>query len=283
MELLLFKPEEWSFTGNALELVTTNPFDPDWSKEGRRLLGLPFPDDPEAIAWRPGARLWGPHSVYSEKLHKQITEMGERLQQRLQEGSFASKEELGRYELLSLYRLYCQYGEKIDRFIDTAVRSYDKKSDEVHSFQDEEAQHVVKTMWEGFDLDYEKMFDFTHLTFRRKYEPQHIFACFFLFRRAFYHIFFNIVGTSKPIVQLRKTAWESIVTHDLLAWVQGLYKRMRDIPTLITGPSGTGKERVAEAIGRSLYIPFDPKKDIRDRLSHVVQADQFVGTPSLVD
>src|SRR5262249_24983322 len=40
-----------------------------------------------------------------------------------------------------------------------------------------------------------------------------------------------------------------------------LQERMRDIPTLITGPSGTGKERVAEAIGRSLYIPFDGKKE----------------------
>src|SRR5262249_38297977 len=29
---------------------------------------------------------------------------------------------------------------------------------------------------------------------------------------------------------------------------------------LIIGPSGTGKERVAEAIGRSQYIPFDERK-----------------------
>jgi DNA-binding NtrC family response regulator len=41
---------------------------------------------------------------------------------------------------------------------------------------------------------------------------------------------------------------------------------MRDFPTLITGPSGTGKELVAQAIGRSLYIPFDPAKDALDFL-----------------
>src|SRR5262249_54292501 len=33
-----------------------------------------------------------------------------------------------------------------------------------------------------------------------------------------------------------------------------------DITTLITGPSGTGKDLVAEAIGLSRYIPFDPKR-----------------------
>jgi transcriptional regulator with PAS, ATPase and Fis domain len=38
-----------------------------------------------------------------------------------------------------------------------------------------------------------------------------------------------------------------------------LYERMGDITTLVTGPTGTGKELVARAIGLSRYVPFDPK------------------------
>jgi transcriptional regulator with PAS, ATPase and Fis domain len=88
----------------------------------------------------------------------------------------------------------------------------------------------------------------------------HLFAAFFQIRRAFHYIFHNIIGNSAPIVRLRATVWQSIFTRDMRRYRRALYQRMSDVASLISGPSGTGKELVAQAIGLARYIPFDPEK-----------------------
>jgi DNA-binding NtrC family response regulator len=87
----------------------------------------------------------------------------------------------------------------------------------------------------------------------------HAFACFFQIRRAYKNIFDFIIGVSRPAMRLRATVWESIFTHDMRRYRRRLYREMGDFTTLITGPSGTGKELVARAVGLSRYIPFDPR------------------------
>jgi DNA-binding NtrC family response regulator len=88
-------------------------------------------------------------------------------------------------------------------------------------------------------------------------EAPHLFACFFQIRRAFHHIFRNMLGGSLPAARLRATVWQSIFTRDVKRYRRGLYTRMGDVATLISGPSGTGKELVARAIGLARYIPFE--------------------------
>jgi len=92
------------------------------------------------------------------------------------------------------------------------------------------------------------------------YSAAHLFAVFFQVRRAFFHVFDAIVGTSPALEALRARVWESIFTHDMLRYQRSLYGRMGDVTTLISGPSGTGKELVARAIGLSRFIPFAEQK-----------------------
>jgi DNA-binding NtrC family response regulator len=248
--MALFQPEDWAFSEKVLKLVHTNPFDPSWRKQEAEILGLPLREELPGFAWSPGAQLWGPQSIYSEVVDQQVTQFVEGLRGRLETGAPATVAELERYELLAFYHLYCEFGLEMDQRIATALRGEGKAPGAGRPPQADE-------LWEKFRSKHESLFRFNGRTIPAKYEPKHLFACFFVFRRAFYHIFFNIIGTSKPIAKLRSAVWESIVTCDHLGWKQGQYALMRDIPTLITGPTGTGKERVAEAIGRSLYIPFD--------------------------
>ncbi len=87
----------------------------------------------------------------------------------------------------------------------------------------------------------------------------HALACFYQLHRAFQNTFHFIIGFSRAAIQLRAAVWQSIFTHDMRRYRRTLFTRMADFTTLVTGPSGTGKELVAQAIGLSRYVPFDPK------------------------
>lgn len=88
----------------------------------------------------------------------------------------------------------------------------------------------------------------------------HMFACATLLRRAFLLIEHLIRGSSQPTARLRGAVWNSIFPHEMRLYGQLMYDRMHEVTTLILGPSGTGKELVATAIGLSRYIPFDATK-----------------------
>jgi transcriptional regulator with AAA-type ATPase domain len=90
--------------------------------------------------------------------------------------------------------------------------------------------------------------------------PADLFALFFQTRRAFHFVFHQILGTSLAAAKLRASVWESLFTHDPWRYLAHLQGRMHEASTLILGPSGTGKELVARAIGLSSFIPFDEER-----------------------
>jgi transcriptional regulator with AAA-type ATPase domain len=91
------------------------------------------------------------------------------------------------------------------------------------------------------------------------HDPRHTFACFRQIQRAFDQILRDIIGGSAAAARLRASVWQSIFTHDMLRYRRSLYARMGEFATLITGPSGTGKELAARAIAQSRYLAFDDR------------------------
>lgn len=116
------------------------------------------------------------------------------------------------------------------------------------------------TFYKTFLQEWEHFFRIPGRDWQLGGDPPHIFSFFHQIQRAFREIFQNIIGGSMPAARLRAAVWQSVFTSDMRRFRRAMWSRMGDFATLITGPSGTGKELVARAIAHSRYIPFDPSK-----------------------
>ncbi len=163
------------------------------------------------------------------------------LRERFALGVRATDEDFSLYEDAVIYLLYYRYE---NAFFDVIAGIWEAKPEPCRFYVD-------------FLQDWAFYFQLSGLSLPTRHEAAHIFACYFQIRRAFHHIFRYIIGGSQAAAQLRAAVWQSIFTHDMRRYRRILYARMGDFNTLITGPSGTGKELVATAIGLSRYIPFD--------------------------
>ena len=241
---MLFETAEDRHHAEAIaRLVYCNPFLPERMECERQALGAEFVES--ELAWHFGSDPSGARPNLAA-LQRRVEAVAARTRARLVDGAAASLQELRAYEDLVMYLLYYRNKPVFEQLILAEPRKVTPRE--------------LAEAYERFVADVGHFLGMPGVTFPDDYEAPVLFACFFQIRRAFAQIFNHIVGGSMPAARLRAAAWQSIFTHDMRRYRRVMYDRMGDITTLITGPSGTGKELVARAIGHSRYIPFDPRK-----------------------
>lgn len=98
---------------------------------------------------------------------------------------------------------------------------------------------------------------------RRGIREEHavrMLSLFWQMRRAYYFIAKGLVGVSPSIRRLREALWNDVFTHDMARFERLLWDRLEDFALILRGETGSGKGQAAAAIGRSGFVPFDPKK-----------------------
>jgi hypothetical protein len=241
----LLSSSERAFLQAVADLGYCNPFLAERVQYERQALGADFHeaesmwslrvDDPDTARQNP------------RRITARVEPLLQRLRGRLVAGAPATDAELRFYEDAVLFWLFHRYQ---DEFYAVVVRLLDDRT-AGRSLTGQGA------FYEKFLHDWQHYFALPGVSLPASQDAPHLFACFFQIRRAFHHIFQHIVGSSRAAARLRATVWQSIFTHDMRRYRRCLYDRMGDFTTLIAGPSGTGKELVARAIGLSRYVPFD--------------------------
>src|ERR1035438_1139677 len=237
-------PQQRSFLTAVSQLVYANPFLPERVEFERAALGDAFvagepvwsqhvhdPEQPRANVWR---------------IVERLEALAEQLQARLGEGVEGRPADLVLYEDAVLHLLYQRYYR---HFFAAAFGPAAAQSDPARW-----------RFYNNFLADWRRFFHIDAVRLPTGHDPRHTFACFRQIQCAFEQVFRDIIGSSMPAARLRASIWQSIFTHDIRRYRRTLYARMGEFATLITGPSGTGKELVARAIAQSRYVPFDDQR-----------------------
>lgn len=241
-------PAQRSLLKTMAELAYCNPFSPRRMKLESEALGGDYQLE-EQLAW---SRT--PESDHHERpnvvrLTNQANELCEQLFKRIEAGEKLDPQTHQLYDDLVTYVLYYRH---------IAPCSIEQL------YADPRA---VRDKWRAFVADYRRFHSMVGSVDNGAVDngsidngsaAAHLFACLCQVRRAFRFIFDCILGESAPAGKLREMAWQSIFTHNMRRYRRALYSQMRELATLITGPSGTGKELVAQAVALSQFIPFNP-------------------------
>ena len=243
MPLGLFSTQDRRRAEAIGALAFCNPFLPERVELERRLLGSTF----VAIApvWSADPRLLS-DNVNVAAIRRLAEELATTARRRAMEGARALPEEWGTYDELVLHVLFYRYEDVVFRELAATPAGASGGSDRVPYYP-------------AFRDDVQFFFEIPGSPLGELGAPHRVFALLHQFRRAFHFTFRRILGNSLAAAGLRAAVWQSVFTRDLRRYRRQLFDRMQDVSTLIVGPSGTGKDLVAQAIGLSRFIPFDDK------------------------
>ncbi len=240
----LFTTADRAFAYAVRKVNACNPFLPERIAAERSALGGDFEERGADWNTRPPAARPSPNH---DALTRRCSEVMRRGRAAWPSDGGVSQDDATAYEAVVGYWLYQTYAARFDAFILAAL---------------EGRGGARVDFYPAFRADADAAFNLPGFveSFGSRQDAPHLFASAFQIRRAFHSIFRSLVGGSAPMARLRAAIWQSIFTHDLARYRRGLHARMADFATLITGPSGTGKELVARAIAMSRYVPYDAKR-----------------------
>ena len=243
MPMTLLSPTDAVSAEAISRIGYVNPFLPERIELERQALGPRFRD--EGVVLRPRSDEDPVESLGNVLAMRERAEaLVSAFRLSAEEGGRAGRDELLVYERLVLYLMYSRYMNSLDGLVSRAIHQPDWEG-EVPFWEEYQQEFHTLARLPGHGLV------FTH-------EPSVILAGYFQIERAFTEIYHRILGGSMPAARLRAAVWESIFTRDMGRYLRVLHRVMVNVPTLIVGPSGSGKELVARAVGLAGFIPFNP-------------------------
>jgi len=244
MSVSIFEREELRAAQAVAELCYTNPFSPRRIELERAALGSAFREG-QSVWSRASSSFTSPNLPV---LHERSTALLASAQRRFESRGEASAAERDAYDGLARYHLFARFDDDLQALIEALLRARTAGAS---------AATERVAFYKPFRAEAARLYGIRSAFGERLRQVPHLFATSVQVRLAFALIYQSILGTSDAAARLRAATWQSIFTHDMRRYERALYQGMHEIPSLVLGASGTGKELVARAIGLARYVPFE--------------------------